>query len=479
MCSGRLSLITPRDDGGDPADLQGVAAAPMKKLFIKTYGCQMNVYDSARMADLLAPLGYNMAEEPDDADMVILNTCHIREKAAEKLYSDLGRLRRLKEQKAEVGTRMLIAVAGCVAQAEGADIIARQPAVDMVVGPQSYHRLPEMIAKITRGSGTALETDFPAEDKFDHLPEEGFNQGPAAFLTVQEGCDKFCTFCVVPYTRGAEFSRPVMQIEGEARRMVASGVREITLLGQNVNAFRGQGPDGEIWGLARLIHQLACIDGLARLRYTTSHPRDMADDLIAAHASEEKLIPYLHLPVQSGSDTILAAMNRGHTADEYLRLVEKIRRARPGLALSSDFIVGFPGESHADFAATLALVRQVGYAQAFSFKYSPRPGTPASNSPRQIPEDVKKARLSELQELLFAQQREFAETCKDKVFSVLFEKPGRKPLQAVGRSPYLQPIHVDGASHLIGQIRDIRVAAVHPNSLKGVMVDEHALEAAH
>ncbi len=444
----------------------------MKKLFIKTYGCQMNVYDSARMADLLAPLGYGMALEPDDADMVILNTCHIREKAAEKMYSDLGRLRRLKEQKSEAGGSLLIAVAGCVAQAEGAEIIARQPAVDMVVGPQSYHRLPEMIARISRGAGSALETDFPAEDKFDHLPEENAHQGAAAFLTVQEGCDKFCTFCVVPYTRGAEFSRPVAQVEAEARRMVEAGAREITLLGQNVNAYRGAGPDGEMWGLAQLIRRLANIDGLSRLRYTTSHPRDMGDDLIAAHSEVEKLAPYLHLPVQSGSDKILAAMNRGHTADEYRRLVARIREGRPGLALSSDFIVGFPGESDADFTATLNLIRDVTFVQAFSFKYSPRPGTPAASSEKQIPEDVKNARLYELQELLFAQQCEFAETCKDQVFSVLLEKPGKKHGQALGRSPYLQPVHVADAAHLIGQVHDVRIAAVLRNSLKGVLANE-------
>ena len=446
----------------------------MKKLFIKTYGCQMNVYDSARMADLLAPLGYAPAEAPDGADMVILNTCHIREKAAEKVYSELGRLSRLKAEKAEAGGRMVIVVAGCVAQAEGEEIVARQPAVDIVVGPQSYHRLPEMIAKVARGLGHALETEFPAEDKFDALPDESAAPGPAAFLTVQEGCDKFCTFCVVPYTRGAEFSRPVAQVLAEARRLASQGVREITLLGQNVNAYAGEGPGGKDWSLARLIRELAEIDGLARLRFTTSHPRDMQDDLIAAHGEVPQLMPYLHLPIQSGSDSILEAMNRGHKADAYLRLVERIRAARPDLALSSDFIVGFPGESDADFRATMKLVEAVKYAQAFSFKYSPRPGTPASTAARQVPEDVKSARLLELQTLLAAQQGAFNAGCGGRVMDVLFEKPGRKAGQAVGRSPYLQPVHVEDAAGLIGEIRSVRIAEVLPNSLRGEWLREDA-----
>jgi tRNA-2-methylthio-N6-dimethylallyladenosine synthase len=438
----------------------------MKKLFVKTYGCQMNVYDSARMADLLAPLGYAPVEEPEGADMVILNTCHIREKAAEKIYSELGRLRKLKSEKADAGGRMMIAVAGCVAQAEGEEIIARQPAVDMVVGPQSYHRLPEMIAKIARGAGHALETDFPAQDKFDSLPEQTSLVGPSAFLTVQEGCDKFCTFCVVPYTRGNEFSRPVVQIEAEAKRLLKAGAREITLLGQNVNAYRGPGPDGESWSLARLIGSLAGA-GVERLRYTTSHPRDMGDDLIAAHAEIDALMPYLHLPVQSGSDRVLDQMNRQHTRDFYLGLVDRIRAARSDIALSSDFIVGFPGETDKDFDDTLALVREVGYAQAFSFKYSPRPGTPAAAARKQIPEDVKAARLAALQSLLRAQQEAFNRSCDGRVMSVLFEKEGRKRGQAVGRSAWLQPVHVDGADDLIGTIADVRICAVLPNSLKG------------
>ncbi|HUO93772.1 MAG TPA: tRNA (N6-isopentenyl adenosine(37)-C2)-methylthiotransferase MiaB [Rhizomicrobium sp.] len=441
----------------------------MKKLFIKTYGCQMNVYDSARMVELLAGVGYAPTDDADGADMVILNTCHIREKATEKIYSELGRLKRMKDRKAESGEPMLIAVAGCVAQAEGKEILARQQAVDLVVGPQSYHRLPEMIARATRGAGHVLETDFPADEKFDALPGERSNQGPAAFLSVQEGCDKFCTFCVVPYTRGSEYSRPAAQIVAEAEQLVARGVREITLLGQNVNAYRGAGFDGECWSLAKLLYRLAEIDGLARLRYTTSHPRDMSDDLIAAHGDLAQLMPYLHLPVQSGSDHVLHAMNRQHRRDAYLRLVERLRAARPDLALSSDFIVGFPGESDADFEATLDLVRQVGYASAFSFKYSPRPGTPAAAQTKQVPEDVKVGRLAELQTLLTAQQSEFNAACEARVMPVLFDKAGRKKNQAVGRSPYLQPVHVEGAGDLIGEIHDVRIDEVLPNSLKGML----------
>jgi tRNA-2-methylthio-N6-dimethylallyladenosine synthase len=451
----------------------------MKKLYIKTYGCQMNVYDSARMADLLAPLGYAPVDGPDGADMVILNTCHIREKATEKVYSELGKLKQMKTARAQAGNPMLVAVAGCVAQAEGAEIMARQPAVDMVVGPQSYHRLPEMIARIARGAGHTMETDFPAEDKFDCLPEEQAVSGPAAFLTIQEGCDKFCTFCVVPYTRGAEFSRPVLQIEAEARRLAEKGVREITLLGQNVNAYRGAGPDGTAWNLAQLIRHLARIASVARLRYTTSHPRDMDDSLIDAHRDVAALMPYLHLPVQSGSDRMLKAMNRGHTIADYLRIVERIREARPDIALSSDFIVGFPGETDADFEDSMALVRSVGYAGAFSFKYSARPGTPAAVAAKQIPGDVKDERLQALQALIVEQQAAFNRSCAGRVFPVLFEKPGKKPGQAVGRSPYLQPVHVDGAHSLMGEIRDVRVAQILPNSLKGVFAQPLQMVPAH
>ena len=437
----------------------------MKKLFIKTYGCQMNVYDSARMAELLAPIGYGPTDAPEDADMIVLNTCHIREKAAEKMYSELGRLKELKDAR---GTT--IAVAGCVAQAEGEEIIARAPQVDIVVGPQSYHRLPEMIARVARSGGHALETDFPELEKFDVLPQDTSRGSSSEFLTVQEGCDKFCTFCVVPYTRGSEFSRPVAQIESEARRLVARGACEITLLGQNVNAYRGEGPDGSAWSLARLLHRLATIDGLERLRYTTSHPRDMADDLIAAHGDLAQLMPYLHLPVQSGSDAVLDAMNRGHTADAYRRLVERIRKARPDIALSSDFIVGFPGESDKDFEATLSLVRDVGFAQSYSFKYSKRPGTPAAAARKQVSEETKAARLQVLQTLLLGQRLAFDESCKGRTMDVLFEKPGRRPGQATGRSPYQQPVHADGAQSLIGTVQRVRIDAIFPNSLKGTLV---------
>jgi tRNA-2-methylthio-N6-dimethylallyladenosine synthase len=446
----------------------------MKKLFIKTYGCQMNVYDSARMSELLAPIGYGATERPEEADLVILNTCHIREKAVEKIYSELGRLKRLKDAR---GTT--IAVAGCVAQAEGDEIVARAPHVDIVVGPQSYHRLPEMLARIARSGGHALETDFPALEKFDALPKDQSRGGATAFLTVQEGCDKFCTFCVVPYTRGSEFSRSVVQIEEEARRLVSRGARELTLLGQNVNAYRGEGPDGQAWSLARLLHRLARIDGLARLRYTTSHPRDMSDDLIAAHGELVELMPYLHLPVQSGCDAILDAMNRGHSADDYRRIVDRVRHARPDIALSSDFIVGFPGESDSDFKQTLALVREIGFAQSYSFKYSKRPGTPAASARKQIAEAVKNERLQILQSLLLEQRRSFDASCEGRIMSVLFEKAGRQTGQAIGRSPYLQPVHVEDGASLIDSIQSVRIDAVFPNSLKGSVVTAREKVLAH
>jgi tRNA-2-methylthio-N6-dimethylallyladenosine synthase len=442
-----------------------------RKLFIKTYGCQMNVYDSGRMADVLAPLGYGLVEDPGEADMVILNTCHIREKAAEKVYSELGRIRQAKERKAEQGGRMIVAVAGCVAQAEGAEIMRRAPAVDMVVGPQSYHRLPEMVARITRGAGHVLETEFPVEDKFDHLPEQVSVSGPTAFLTIQEGCDKFCTFCVVPYTRGAEYSRPAAAVIAEATRLAEAGAREITLLGQNVNAYHGDAPGGGVWGLGRLCRELAGIPGLERLRYTTSHPRDMDDELIAAHAEVPALMPYLHLPVQSGSDRVLAAMNRRHTAQDYLRLVERIRAARPDMALSSDFIVGFPGESGRDFEDTLQLVREVNYAQSYSFKYSPRPGTPGASMAGQVPEEVKAARLETLQALLGEQAYAFQRSMVGKRMPVLFEKPGRHAGQLAGRSPYLQPAHVEAPEVLIGQIVEVEITGAEPNSLAGRLAE--------
>ena len=441
----------------------------MKKLFVKTYGCQMNAYDSAKMADLLAPLGYVATDAAEGADMVILNTCHIREKAAEKVYSELGKLRILKAQKARNGGRMVLAVAGCVAQAEGEEIVARQPAVDLVVGPQSYHRLPEMIARAAREQGHALETDFPALEKFDSLPAPSAS-GVSAFLTVQEGCDKFCTFCVVPYTRGSEQSRPPHAILREARQLADKGAREIVLLGQNVNAYNGDG-----WSLAKLCGAIAEVEGIARIRYTTSHPRDMGDELIAAHGANPKLMPYLHLPVQSGSDAVLEAMNRQHTAGDYRRLIERIRKARPDIALTSDFIVGFPGESDADFQATLQLVGDIGYATAFSFKYSKRPGTPASTMRKQIPEDVKTARLAALQKLLLKQQYAFDDSQIGKVLPVLFEKSAREQGQIMGRTPYLQPVHVHVDAGLIGQVADVRIERRTANSLHGALAGKRAL----
>ena len=430
----------------------------------------MNVYDSMRMTDLVAPLGYRTAAEPADADLVILNTCHIREKAAEKVYSELGRLRLLKEERARQGKRMLIAVAGCVAQAEGEEILARAACVDIVLGPQTYHRLPGMVARAERESGIRLlDTDFPAEDKFDFLPEETAPQGVTAFLTIQEGCDRFCTFCVVPYTRGGERSRPVRAVVAEAERLAAAGVREITLLGQNVNAYHGEGPDGGEWRLGALVRRLAGIGGLDRIRYTTSHPRDMDDDLVVAHGEVGKLMPFLHLPVQSGSDRVLAAMNRRHRADDYRRLVERLRRARPDLALSSDFIVGFPGESDKDFAATLALVNDIGFAQAFSFKYSPRPGTPAADAAGQVPEAVKDERLAGLQQLLRAQQEAFNRRAIGSVLPILFQEKGRHPGQLVGRSPYLQPVHAAAPADLVGRTVPVRIVDVLANSLAGAL----------
>ena len=430
--------------------------ADPKKLFVKTYGCQMNVYDSERMAGVMAAEGYETTDRPEDADLILLNTCHIREKAAEKVYSELGRLKPLKAAKPD----LKIGVAGCVAQAEGAEILRRQPAVDFAVGPQAYHRLPRLV----REGG--VETEFPAEDKFDHLPAAPRRRAPTAFLTVQEGCDKFCSFCVVPYTRGAEVSRPAARVLEEARRLAAQGVREITLLGQNVNAYHGKGPDGRDWSLARLIRALAEVEGLARLRYTTSHPNDMTEDLIAAHAEVPALMPYLHLPVQAGSDRVLAAMNRRHTAADYLRIVERLRAARPDLALSGDFIVGFPGETEADFEATLALVREARYASAFSFKYSARPGTPAAGAAEQVPEPVAADRLARLQALLGEQQRAFQAGLVGRRTEVLIEKPGREPGQMVGRSPWLTAVHLPAAPESMGEILPVDLVAAGPNSLE-------------
>ena len=438
------------------------ASPPSRRLYIKTYGCQMNVYDSERMADVLAPLGYEMTSDPADADLVVLNTCHIRERATEKVFSELGKL---KAMKAETGGRMKIAVAGCVAQAEGAEIMRRQPAVDLVVGPQAYHQLPELIARAHRSDGDVLSADFAPEAKFDSLDAGGAERqakGVTAFLTVQEGCDKFCSFCVVPYTRGPEFSRPAAAILAEASTLAEQGVREVTLLGQNVNAYAS-----EIGGLADLCRALAAIPGLDRLRYTTSHPRDMDDALIAAHADLEALMPYLHLPVQAGSDRILRAMNRGHDAKIYLALVDRIRNARPDLALSGDFIVGFPGETEADFQATLDLVEAVNYASAFTFKYSRRPGTPAASLSGQVDETVKAERLERLNTLIERQRQAFNAVQVGKTLSVLIDRKGRYKGQIGGRSPYLQAVHLDGPERLIGQIVPVKIVGLGPNALSG------------
>jgi tRNA-2-methylthio-N6-dimethylallyladenosine synthase len=457
----------------------GIAETPPKRLFIKTYGCQMNVYDSERMADVLRPLGYATTDTPDGADFVILNTCHIREKAAEKVYSELGKMREMRDRKIARGEgRMTIAVAGCVAQAEGEEIMRRQPAVDLVVGPQAYHQLPELLTRTARARGERIGADFAPNEKFDALSaltgEGGAAargvKGPTAFLTVQEGCDKFCTFCVVPYTRGAEWSRPVADILAEARGLVDKGVREVTLLGQNVNAYDGEGPDG-IWTLAKLACALAEIPGLDRIRYTTSHPNDMSDDLIAAHAGLPALMPWLHLPVQSGSDRILRLMNRKHGRQKYIDLIGRIREATPDLALSGDFIVGFPGETDRDFEDTMDLVREVRYASAFSFMYSPRPGTPASGMGAQVPDAVSRDRLHALQTLLFEQQAAFNASRAGMTVDVLFEKKGRHGHQAIGRSPWLQSVHVDDADHLLGQIVPVEIISGQQNSLTGRLLN--------
>ena len=449
-------------------------AAP-KRLFIKTYGCQMNVYDSERMADVLRPLGYAATDTAEGADFVILNTCHIREKAAEKVYSELGKLREMKDARAAAGQgAMTIAVAGCVAQAEGEEIMRRQPAVDLVVGPQAYHQLPELLTRTARARGERIGADFAPVDKFDALPQARGVDGPTAFLTVQEGCDKFCTFCVVPYTRGAEWSRPVAAVLAEARELAGKGGREVTLLGQNVNAYDGEGPDGAPSNLARLAYALAEIPGIDRIRYTTSHPNDMGDDLIAAHGALDALMPWLHLPVQSGSDRILRLMNRKHGRQKYFDLIDRIRSARPDIALSGDFIVGFPGETDADFEQTMDLVRRVTYASAFSFMYSPRPGTPAATMAGQVPVAVARERLHALQTLLFEQQTAFNVSRVGMTVPVLFEKSGRFATQATGRSPWLQPVHVEGADHLIGQIVPVRIEAGGIKSLTGRLAEQKA-----
>jgi tRNA-2-methylthio-N6-dimethylallyladenosine synthase len=448
-----------------------------RKVHIKSFGCQMNVYDSHRMADTLAPEGFAETAAPEDADLVILNTCHIREKAAEKVYSELGRMRVLKQAAARDGRRVVIAVAGCVAQAEGEEIIRRAPAVDLVVGPQSYHRLPALLARVERGEGV-VDTEFPVEDKFGLLapPSRAATRarGVSAFVTVQEGCDKFCTFCVVPYTRGAEASRPVAQIIAEVARLADAGVREVTLIGQNVNAYHGDGPDGRPCTLGRLLERVAEVPGIARLRYTTSHPGDMEPSLIAAHRDLPGLMPYLHLPVQSGSDRVLAAMNRRHTRADYLDTIARMRATRPDIAFSSDFIVGFPGERDDDFALTLSLVDEVGFAGAFSFKYSPRPGTPAAAMAEQVPEQLKSERLYRLQAAIDRRQAHFNAGCRGRTFDVLFEKPGRHPGQLVGRSPYLQPVQVMAAPSMVGEIAAVTITEISANSLFGTLADAPA-----
>ena len=458
-----------------------------KKLYIKTYGCQMNVYDSKRMADVLKPMGYHWVEEPDEADFVILNTCHIREKAAEKVYSDIGRLRMMKEARMAAGGKdMMMAVAGCVAQAEGAEILRRQPVIDMVLGPQVYHRLPKLVEKaeqqrLQRNTARVLDTEFPEESKFDHLPEELGKEGPAAFLAIQEGCDKFCTYCVVPYTRGAEYSRPFEAVMEEATKLVAQGVVEITLLGQNVNAYHGATKAGGTIGLGDLIRRLSAMEGLKRVRFTTSHPGDMEQDLISVYGEETALMPYLHLPVQSGSNAILKAMNRQHTAESYLKSLDQLRAVNPNIALSGDFIVGFPGETEEDFQATLDLVKKVRYAQAYSFKYSPRPGTPAAGM-EQVDEAVKAERLARLQDLLNEHQLAFNEASVGETMAVLLERPGRDKTQIAGRSPYMQSVFVnlpkglddpenEAYDSLMGSVVDVEITEAGANSLQGQLVN--------
>ena len=465
ISQGQTRPKAPRPASDTRSEIDDTAA---RSVFVKTYGCQMNVYDSERMTGLLKPLGYKTVAAPDDADLIILNTCHIREKAAEKVYSELGRLKKLKTKR-----DMKIAVAGCVAQAEGAEIRARAPQVDLVFGPQAYHRLPEMLAKAARQHGEILETDFDVEEKFDALAHDRIAEGVTAFVTIQEGCDKFCTFCVVPYTRGAEVSRTVDTITAEVRALASQGVREITLLGQNVNAWHspppaGMGDDG--WGLGALCRHLAKIDGIERIRFTTSHPRDMDDNLIDALANEPKLMPYLHLPVQAGSDGVLKAMNRGHTGEHYIGLIDRIRSARPDIALSGDFIVGFPGETAADFEETLKLVEQITYASAYSFKYSRRPGTPGAAMPGQVSEPEKDERLARLQALLESQKQTFNTAQIGKTLPILFEKTGRHQGQLIGRSPYLQSVHVNVPSSYIGKISPVKITGKTPNALAGELV---------
>lgn len=443
-----------------------------KKLYIKSYGCQMNVYDSIKMGDLLTPHGFELTDTPDGADMVILNTCHIREKATEKVYAELGRIRKQKtDRKAKGEEDMIITVAGCVAQAEGEEIVKRAPYVDIVVGPQTYQDLPNLITQVKRTKKWALNIDFPTESKFDELPEDSGSQGPSAFLSVQEGCDKFCHFCVVPYTRGAEYSRSVSEVYREALRLASLGTKEITLLGQNVSAYHGEGPDGKPWTLGQLIRHINDIKGVERIRYTTSHPMDMTDDeLFKVHADIPKLMPFLHMPIQAGSDKMLKAMNRKHTRDDYLRMIDKFRAARPDMAFSSDFIVGYPGETDADFEDTMKIVREVEYSQCYSFKYSPRPGTPGALLATQVPEDVKSERLYMLQELIREKQLKFNQECVGRTLPVLFEKPGKHEGQLLGKSPYLQSVHINSNENLYGTIVGVKIVSAGQNSLAGEII---------
>jgi tRNA-2-methylthio-N6-dimethylallyladenosine synthase len=459
----------------DPGSLGLEGTGATKKVFIKTFGCQMNVYDSDRMANSLAPAGFGQTDELSEADLVILNTCHIREKAAEKVYSELGRIRQARDARRRAGGDTVIAVAGCVAQAEGEEILRRAPAVDIVVGPQSYHRLPSLLERRASGGKPIVETEFPTAEKFEAVVPLRPRGAPSAYLTVQEGCDKFCTFCVVPYTRGSEYSRPVGQILNEAASLVELGVKEITLLGQNVNAYSGAGPGVATWDLAQLLHSLSNITGLQRLRYTTSHPTDMGDALIDAHRDLPKLMPYLHLPFQAGADRVLKAMNRKHTIGDFLRIIEKLRSARPDLALSTDIIVGFPGETEGDFRETMGVVETVQFAQAYSFKYSPRPGTPASERGAQVAEEIKVERLARLQTLINAQQTEYNHRMVGRILPVLWEVPGKMEGQISGRSPYLQAVHAEGDAALLGKITAVQIVGSSKNSLRGVIKNRDAI----
>lgn len=461
--------------GDSPSSDRKTVDGGSKKVFIKTFGCQMNVYDSERMADALAPAGFSETSAMSDADLIILNTCHIREKAAEKVYSELGRVRQARDARRQIGQNSVIAVAGCVAQAEGEEIARRAPSVDIIVGPQSYHRLPALLEEHARTNRPVIETEFPAAEKFATLPTSKPRTSPSAFLTVQEGCNKFCTFCVVPFTRGAEYSRPASQILAEATRLSERGVKEITLLGQNVNAYHGMGPSAQQRTLAQLLAALSAIPGIERLRYTTSHPNDMGDDLIEAHRDLEKVMPYLHLPFQAGSDRVLKAMNRKHTIADYLRIVEKLRAARPDLALSTDIITGFPGETDEDFEATMRVVEDVQFAQAYSFKYSSRPGTAAADRPSQVPEEVKAARLERLQTLLRAQQSAFNQSMIGRSLDILWEMNGKKPGQLTGRSPFLQAVHAEGDNALLGRITSAEIVSAGQNSLFGVIKTRDAV----